>query len=144
MSVLADTPSTRLVKGSDLNHHGTLFAGRMAEWFVETCFISAARFVGSPEDLVCVKIHGLAFTKPAKPGDVVLIVAAPAKVGTKSITVGAEVFIGEDRVPAVRGFATFVSVDKAGVPYAHGLSLPPEWIESHRELCADAEKLPKR
>ena len=27
--------TTRLVKSEDLNHHGTLFAGRMSEWFVE-------------------------------------------------------------------------------------------------------------
>jgi len=26
----------RLVKSEDLNHHGTLFAGRTAEWFVES------------------------------------------------------------------------------------------------------------
>ena len=32
----------RLVKGEDLNHHGTLFAGRSAEWFVESGFIAAA------------------------------------------------------------------------------------------------------
>ena len=31
----------RLVKSEDLNHHGTLFAGRSAEWFVEAGFIAA-------------------------------------------------------------------------------------------------------
>ena len=34
--------SMRLVKGEDLNHHGTLYAGRTAEWFVEAGFIAAA------------------------------------------------------------------------------------------------------
>jgi hypothetical protein len=29
----------RLVKSEDLNHHGTLFAGRTAEWFVESGFL---------------------------------------------------------------------------------------------------------
>ena len=28
--------TNRFVKGEDLNHHGTLFAGRAAEWFVES------------------------------------------------------------------------------------------------------------
>ncbi|MFB3926434.1 MAG: acyl-CoA thioesterase, partial [Syntrophales bacterium] len=32
----------RQVKGQDLNHHGTLFAGRGAEWFVEAGLIAAA------------------------------------------------------------------------------------------------------
>jgi hypothetical protein len=49
----------------------------------------------------------------------------------------------DETLPAVRGFATFVSVDADGKPYPHGLSLPPEWIEAHRGLCEDAEKLPK-
>jgi acyl-CoA hydrolase len=141
--MLTDTRSTRLVKGQDLNHHGTLFAGRMAEWFVETCFLSAARFLGRPDDLVCVKIHGLTFTKPARPGEIIEIIASPAKAGTKSLTVGAEVFLGEDPVPTVRGFVTFVSVDSEGRPVPHGLSLPPEWVEAHKQLCEDAEKLPK-
>jgi acyl-CoA hydrolase len=32
----------RHVKGQDLNPHGTLFAGRGAEWFVEAGLIAAA------------------------------------------------------------------------------------------------------
>jgi acyl-CoA hydrolase len=142
--MLIDTVSTRLVKGSDLNHHGTLFAGCMAEWFVESCFLAGSRFLGSPENLVCVKIHGLAFTKPAKPGDIIEIVAAVAKAGTKSLTVGAEIFINDERLPSMRGFATFVSVDAEGKSYPHGLSLPSEWVAAHQVLCDDAEKLPKR
>ncbi|PKN68485.1 MAG: acyl-CoA thioesterase, partial [Deltaproteobacteria bacterium HGW-Deltaproteobacteria-10] len=31
-----------MVKGDDLNHHGTLFAGKTAMWFVEAGFIAAA------------------------------------------------------------------------------------------------------
>jgi len=141
--MLTETRSTRLVKGSDLNHHGTLFAGRMAEWFVETCFLAGARLLGNPDDLVCVKIHGLAFTKSANPGDIIEIVASPAKTGRTSITIGAEVIINGEAVPAVRGFTTFVCVDGKGKPRAHGLCLPEEWIASHKELCEEAEKLPR-
>ncbi|MDP4267148.1 MAG: acyl-CoA thioesterase, partial [Bacteroidota bacterium] len=54
--------TTRLVKSEDLNHHGTLFAGRTAEWFVECGFISAAELVGA-EQIVCLKIHGMYFTR---------------------------------------------------------------------------------
>jgi acyl-CoA hydrolase len=48
--------TTRLVKSEDLNHHGTLFAGRTAEWFVESGFIAAARLI-NPQNIVCLKIH---------------------------------------------------------------------------------------
>lgn len=40
---------SRLVKSEDLNHHGTLFAGRMSEWFVEACSISGAIETGKLE-----------------------------------------------------------------------------------------------
>jgi len=139
--MLSMTRTARLVKSQDLNHHGTLFAGRIAEWFTETCFLSASRWYGKPEDLVCVKIHGLTFLKPARPGDAIEIVARPVRTGTKSVTVGTEVFVNDDSVPSIRGFATFVTVDPAGRSYPHGLSLPPEWIEANRDMHDEAERL---
>jgi len=57
--------TTHLVKNGDLNHHGTLFAGRTADWFVESGFISAATIV-NPKGVVCLKIHGMLFTKRIK------------------------------------------------------------------------------
>jgi acyl-CoA hydrolase len=142
--MLKETRTTRLVKSQDLNHHGTLFAGRIAEWFTETCFLSAVRYFGKAEDLVCVKIHGLTFSKPAKSGDTIELIAVPARTGTKSLTIGAQVFVNDDVVSAVRGFATFVAVDKEGKSYAHGLSLPAEWKAAHRDLCDEAENLQAR
>ena len=141
--MLKEIRATRLVKGNDLNHHQTLFAGRLAEWFTETCFLAAARFLGKPHDLVCVKIHGLTFTHPAHPGDTVEIVAAPARAGRTSLTIGAEVFINDDPAVTIRGFATFVTVDAQGKPYAHGLSLSEAWISAHEALCRDAAQLPR-
>ena len=46
----------RLVKSEDLNHHGTLFAGRSAEWFVEAGFVAASSLL-NPKYLICLKIH---------------------------------------------------------------------------------------
>jgi len=112
----------------------------MAEWFTESCFLAAARLVGKPEDIVCLKIHGLTFAKPAHPGDSVEIVARPARAGAKSLTVGAEVFVNDDTEPTIRGFATFVTVDSAGKSYPHGIVLPPDWVEANRELCDLAER----
>ena len=39
---LKKVSNTHLVKGEDLNHHGTLYAGRGVEWMVETGFIVAS------------------------------------------------------------------------------------------------------
>jgi acyl-CoA hydrolase len=53
---------SRIVLGSDLNHHNTLFAGQMAKWVVEACLIHAAKLYGKAENIVCVNIQQL--TKP--------------------------------------------------------------------------------
>ena len=58
-----------LIKSQDLNHHGTLYAGRCADWFVESGFIAACS-LAKPEHIVCLKIHGLLFSKPAHLGDI--------------------------------------------------------------------------
>ena len=60
----------RLIKSEDLNHHGSLYAGRSAEWFIESGFISATDYV-RPEHLVCLKVHGIHFYRPARIGDVI-------------------------------------------------------------------------
>jgi acyl-CoA hydrolase len=139
--MLRETIISHLVKPEDLQHHGTLFAGRMAEWLVETCFIAASRFVGKPEDVVCVKVHGITFEKPIHNGEITEIKARIACLGNTSITVKGQAFTGESEVPAVSGMVTFVTVDKQGNPYAHDLSLPSEYISQNREIYEEALKV---
>jgi acyl-CoA hydrolase len=141
MQMLKETSISHLVKPLDLQHHRTLFAGRMSEWFVETCFVAAGRLVGRPEDVVCVQIHGISFKKPANNGDIVDIRARVALVGPTSITVYGQAFINEDEIPAVTGILTFVTVDKEGKPYKHGLKLPQEYITQNREIHQEALKV---
>lgn len=142
--MILEARTARLVKSQDLNHHRTLFAGRAAEWFTETCFIAAARFTGDPAGLVCVRIHGLTFTKPAHPGDCVEIVARIAHTGRTSVTVCGEIFINETPTPTVKGFATFVHVDADGKALPHGLSLPADYLARHRSLHEEALSLPRQ
>ncbi|MEG2070773.1 MAG: hotdog domain-containing protein, partial [Bacteroidales bacterium] len=59
----------RLVKSEDLNHHKTLFAGRCAEWFVESSFIAVTQYL-NPQFIVCLKIHGMEFLHPIHGGDI--------------------------------------------------------------------------
>lgn len=115
---------TRLVKSEDLNHHGTLFAGRMAEWFVEGCFIAAATLHGNPEEIVCVKLHGMKFNKPAKKGQIIKLTTKAVKVGKTSITVYGNVTDVNDTNSSVDGFITFVCIDEDGNKKAHNLTLP--------------------
>jgi len=141
MHTLNETVISHLVKPEDLQHHGTLFAGRMAAWLVETCFIAASRFVGRPEDIVCVKVHGITFKRPVNNGDITELKARVACLGNTSITVQGQAFTVDSEVPAASGMVTFVTVDKRGKPYAHGLSLPQEYIAQNREIYEEALKI---
>ena len=125
----------RLVKSEDLNHHGTLFAGRSAEWFVEAGFIAAASVL-PPKNIVCVKIHGLTFTKPIHAGEIVRFESKIVQTGTSSLTVYVQILVADLVTPVLRGFITFVHVDDEGKAAPHGLTLTLETEEDrmlHRE-----------
>lgn len=132
---------SRLVKSEDLNHHGTLFAGRTAEWFVEAAFIAAASAVGDPEKIVCVNIHGLMFKSPIAKGDIVTFTSMVAKLGTTSITVYTKIYSEIRSITPVEGFLTFVSVDPDNKKSPHGLVLDEPKDEGEKLIRERANKL---
>ena len=109
-----------LVKNEDLNHHGTLYAGRIAEWFVETGFMAAAALVSS-ENLVCVKIHDMVFKHPVRAGETVKLTGEVTETGRSSLLVKVCISVREKEI--LEGFATFVNVDERGKAVPHGISL---------------------
>ena len=76
--------TNRLVKGEDLNHHGTLYAGRTSEWFVEAGFVAAANLT-DPENIVCLQIHNMMFSRPVHKGDVVCLESRIVYAGKTSL-----------------------------------------------------------
>jgi acyl-CoA hydrolase len=112
----------RLVKSEDLNHHRTLFAGRCAEWFVEAGFIAVASVLPAG-NIVCLKIHGLTFTKPLQSGDIACFESKIVYTGSSSIKVYVVLHENDLDAPIVEGFITFVHVDDAGQTKPHGLIL---------------------
>lgn len=117
-------PISHLVKSEDLNHHGTLFAGRSAEWLVESAFVAAAAEHGRPEDVVCVNIHGFTFKRPVPKGDIVTFLSRVARVGTTSITVYVKVLSEITGIQHVDGFLTFVCVaPETHTKQPHGIRL---------------------
>ena len=129
----------RLVKSEDLNHHGTLFAGRTAEWFVESGFIAAASLL-NPQNVVCLKIHGMYFTKPAKSGDVLKFSSKVVFAGRSSITSYVHVEKNGIEKPLVDGFVTFIHVDENTKPAPHFIEISPE-TEADRILYETAKNL---
>jgi len=111
-----------LVKGEDLNHHGTLFAGRGAEWFVEAGFIAASS-ITTPEKTVCLNIHGMVFTRPVKKGSIVRFASKIVYTGRTSIVVYVKVTQNESFI--VDGFLTFINVGADGKSVPHGITIEP-------------------
>ncbi len=129
--------SVHLVKGEDLNHHGTLYAGRTAEWFVESGFIAAASMT-KPENIVCLKIHGMTFSRPIRKGELPVFTSRIALTGETKIVSLIEVrVLGK---LAVRGFITFIHVDLEGKSLPHGLDFVPH-TEEEKAIYEEAKAL---
>jgi acyl-CoA hydrolase len=121
--------TNRLVKGEYLNHHGTLYAGRTAEWFVESAFVAAGSVLPS-KNIVCKKIHGLTFLKPVKPGQIVCFNSRIAFAGKSSLRVYVKVnLIHQTEELYVEGFVTFIHVNENTEPVPHHIKIVPETDE---------------
>jgi acyl-CoA hydrolase len=129
-----------LVKGQDLNHHGTLYAGRQAEWFVESGFVAAA-IITKPENIVCVQIHGMKFKRPVKKGEVIKYESRIVDVGLTKLIAHVNVTGSQDEGTIVDGFLTFVHVDSQGAPVPHGLSDVVAVTEEERAIQLRAQQL---
>ncbi len=129
-----------LVKSEDLNHHGTLYAGRTAEWFVESGFVAAASLT-KPENVVCLKIHGMRFSRPVQRGDLICFTSCIAHAGTTSLVAHIKSEVKGETV--VEGFITFIHVDmKRGKQSRMIVTVVPE---SEEEIALNelAKNLPR-
>jgi acyl-CoA hydrolase len=132
--------SNHLVKSEDLNHHGTLYAGRTAEWFVEAGFIAAAR-IKQPQNIVCLKIHGMTFSRPVKAGEIITFNSKIIYAGTSSLVAFVDVESKDGQV--VQGFITFIHVDDKSKPVPHGITIEPV-TDQDKQLQEKAIALTKK
>lgn len=132
----------RLVKSEDLNHHQTLFAGRGAEWFVESGFIAASSVL-KPDSIVCVKVHGMHFQSPVRSGETIRFTSMLAHAGRTSLTSHVRVDRPSDGTLILEGFISFVHVDGDTRPVPHGISVTPS-DDAERDIQARAETLAGR
>ncbi len=127
------------VKSEDLNHHGTLFAGRTAEWFVEAGLMAAAVHLPA-QNIVCVKIHGMNFTRPIQLGEIVELVSKAIHAGRTSMV--SHIQLNVRGQVLLEGFITFVNVGGDGRPQPHGVTLEPANAQEER-LQRQALALPR-
>lgn len=132
-----------LIKSEDLNVHKTLFAARAAAWFVEAGYVAAACTHGHTEEVVCISVHGISFTKPVYNGEILTFTSRVVHAGTSSLTVSVEVTSEIEEKDVLLGFATFVTIDdETGKKKPHGIKLDVI-TEDEKEflLRLEAEKI---
>lgn len=135
------TVSARLVRPQELNHHHTLYAGRLTEWFVESCFLCAGKETGKPENLVCLKIHSLLVKHPTQDGEILDFENTVVRCGRTSLTVYGSVHAVTKGVQVAEGFITFIFVDASHQPVPHQLVLDDAADKGEQSLRERAEKL---
>lgn len=135
--------TNHLVKSEDLNHHGTLYAGRCAEWTVEAGFIAVA-YELNPVSIVCLQIHGLEFLQPVHAGHIIRFSSQIIRTGRSTLTVYIEVCDSRDQKTITSdAFITFCHVDQDTKAQPHGLVFEPA-NEREKELNAKAIEIIKR
>lgn len=134
--------TSHLIKSEDLNHHGTLYAGRSAEWLVESAFIAAAATHGDPEEILCLNIHGFVFKAPVQKGDLLLMTSVVVRAGRTSLTVHVKAEDEITRESPAEGFITFVTVDRTShQSKVHNISLDGTLDPEELALREQANKL---
>lgn len=112
----------RMVKSEDLNHHGTLFAGKTAMWVVEAGFIAAASLT-HPENIVCINVHGLLFKKPVRNGQIIRLESKVVMASRSRLVSYVSVQDNVSNQMCLDSFLSFVHVDLQGKPLPHGIAL---------------------
>jgi acyl-CoA hydrolase len=112
----------RMVKSEDLNHHGTLFAGKTAMWVVEAGFIAAASLT-HPENIVCINVHGLLFKKPVQNGQIIRLESKVVMASRTRLVSYVSVQDNVSNQMCLDSFLSFVHVNLQGKPLPHGIAL---------------------
>ncbi|KAF0158509.1 MAG: acyl-CoA hydrolase [Syntrophaceae bacterium] len=112
----------RLVKSEDLNHHGTLFAGKTAMWFVEAGFIAAASLT-HPENIVCINVHGMLFKKPVSSGQIIRLESKVVLASRTRLVSYVKVLDNVSDQLCLDGFLSFVHVNLQGKAIPHNIVL---------------------
>ncbi len=138
--------TSRLITGQDMNHHDTLFAGRMAEWFAEATFLGASSLYGKygeTDHLVAIEIHSLKYLGPAFNGDMIRFVSTGIKAGKTSLTVYTKALRNNTDIKVAEGFVTFVCIDGGKQKIPHHIVLDEPTTEEEREILEMFNKIGK-
>lgn len=118
-----ETTSHRLVLPADANHHGTLYAGSLLRYALETAYATACRGAGPQANLMLRRVLSLECRRSVPVGALVELRGAVLQVKQGFLVVGVVGMPLEGHtLPWMDGLLGFVQVDAAGLP----VGLPAE------------------
>lgn len=138
--------TSKLVKGQDMNHHDTLFAGRLAEWFAESTFMGASHLFGKYgelDHLVAVEVHSLKFLGPTFNGDIIRLVSTGIQAGKTSLTMYTKALRNNTDIKVAEGFVTFVCIDVDKQKIPHNIIIGEPETEEEKEILDKFNKIRK-
>jgi len=134
----------RHVKGQDLNHHGTLFAGRGAEWLWKPASLRSQPDVAGKGRLYEYSRHG--FLKGCSAGHILRFESKVVFAGRSRLVTYVNIVFGHNDEQVLDGFLTFVYVGRDGVPCRMASSSMPlirktSCFRRRRNPCHSAHSL---
>ena len=103
------------------NHHETVYAGRLADWFTEAAMIGVTKEIGKNENVVLAALKEIRIIKPMKSGMILEFLYETGHLGTTSIEIMVTVRDMLTKEEHAYGSAIFVTVDDKGKKAPHGL-----------------------
>ena len=131
------TITNHLIRKENLNHHDTLYAGRGAEWLIETAYMSAVDILQTNSS-VAVKIGEISCFAPVHAGEVLRMEGKVVYAGKTSLIAYVGAHVGDQKTH--EGFVTFVRIGEDGRPQLHGITVEPE-SDEEKALQERAKKL---
>ena len=101
--IMKTTTTNHLIRKEDLNHHDTLYAGRGAEWLIETACMVAVDTLQT-NLIVAVKVGEISYLAPVHAGGVLRMEGKAVYAGKTSLTVYVAAYVGDQKTH--EGFVT--------------------------------------
>ena len=136
--------TSKLIKSQDLNHHDTLFAGRLAEWIAEASFMGASDLYGKygeTDHLVAVEMHSMKYLGPSFNGDIIRFVTTGIQAGRTSLTVHTKALRNDTDEKIAECFVTFVCIDFEKQKIPHNIVIDEPETQEEKALVEKFKKI---
>lgn len=110
------------VRPASYNHHGTVYAGQLADWMTEAAMIGVTQFLGKNENVVLAAIREMRIIRPVLAGTILDFQYEVGDLGTTSIEIRVEAKDMSTDVEYLYGSTIFVTVGRDGKKVPHELT----------------------